>query len=78
MNIIYSDHANEGLIDRKISEWMIEETLFSPDSVVDSKKGRKIAQKIYGNKLLRVVYKKSANAYIVVTVYYSEPRRYVK
>ena len=70
MNIIYSPHANESLEERHISRSLINETLSSPDAVSESKKGRKIAQKGFGNKNLRVIYKDTGKSYIVVTCYF--------
>jgi len=38
--------------------------------------GRKIAQKIVGRKLLRVVYEQEDNVYMIVAAYYTKPERY--
>jgi len=52
--------------------------VLNPDLVVEGKKGRKIAQKLVGNKLLRVVYTSHGKTYIVVTAYYAKYGRYHK
>ena len=76
MRIVYSDHARQNMIERRISHEQIEETLFNPEKVTDSNKGRKIAQKTIGSRLLRVVYKEAEKVYIIVTVYYTKLGRY--
>ena len=45
---------------------------------MEGKKGRKIAHKMFGDKLLRVVFDAEANAYIVITAYYTKPKRYLE
>jgi|TARA_B100001971_G_C18038948_1_gene456594 hypothetical protein len=57
MRFYYTDHARENLIERKIRKEIVEETVLNPEEVFDDKKSRKIAQRIFGNRLLRVVYK---------------------
>ncbi|OFZ57714.1 MAG: hypothetical protein A2W77_05620 [Nitrospinae bacterium RIFCSPLOWO2_12_39_16] len=63
-------------------EW-IEETISSPVQLVDGYGGRKVAQKMFiiENKkyLLRVVFEKKDEVYIVVTAYFtSQINRYWK
>lgn len=77
MNIIYTDYAEETLKDREISKEGIESTLLNPIRIVEGKKGRKIAHKMFGDKLLRVVFDTEANAYKVITAYYTKPKRYM-
>ena len=78
MNIAYTNYAEEALRDREIGKEKIELTLIKPAKVVDGKKDRKIAQKIFGNKLLRVVYETEAKSYIVISAYYTKPERYAR
>lgn len=78
MNIAYTDYAEETLRDRQISKVNIESALLKPCKVVKGKKGRKIAHKMFGDKLLRVIFESDANAYIVITAYYTSPERYAK
>ena len=77
MNITYTNYAEETLRDREISKDNIEAALMQPIMVTEGKKGRKIAHKIFGNRLLRVIFEIEANAYIVITAYYTEPKRYM-
>jgi len=76
MKFIYTEHAEEGLIERKIRKYFVEDVVFNSDKVVESVKGRKIAQKEINDKLLRVVYKKTNKLYIVITAYYIKIRVY--
>ena len=78
MKIIYLDHAKENLAERKISKHLIKEAIHHPDEILESKKGRKIAHKLIGKKLLRVIYKHHPKAFIVITAYYTNPTRYMK
>jgi len=78
MKIVYTDYAEDTIKDRKFSKEIIEDSLKNPDEIVKGKKGRKIAHKIIGNKLLRVVFEEYAKTYIVITAYYAEPKRYMK
>ena len=75
---VYLKHARESIRERKITESVIEDAIFNPDETIPSKKGRKIAHKIIGNRLLRIIYKKHKKAYIVLTAYYTKPERYTK
>ena len=78
MKIRYADHAKEGMGDRKISKQLVEKALNNPDEVIQGKKGRKIAHKLVGQRLLRVVFKPKEKSYIVITAYYAAPERYVR
>ncbi|MBI2141032.1 DUF4258 domain-containing protein [Candidatus Woesearchaeota archaeon] len=77
MNSTYTDYAEETLKDREISKENVELALLKPIILSEGKKGRKIAHKIFGTRLLRVVFETEANAYIVITAYYAKPERYI-
>ena len=64
------------MLERKISRADVEATVLNPERVMDSKKGRKIAQSAVNNMLLRVIYKETEKVYIIVTVYYTRIGRY--
>jgi len=76
MKIVYSEHARQNMIERRITPTQVEETMLNPEQVVISKKERKIAQKTIGNRTLRVVYKETEKVYIIVTLYYTRIGRY--
>lgn len=77
MEFDYTDHAHQNMTERKLSKKVIEEVVKNPESVAEARFGRKIAQKTFGKKLLRVVYEQEGNAYVIVTAYYTEPERYL-
>jgi len=62
--------------ERKLSRNLIENIIINPEKVIEGSFGRKIAQKIIGNKLLRVIYEQENNVYIIITAYYTKPERY--
>jgi len=43
---------------------------------LDGNFGRKIVHKLIKDKLLRIVYEKESDAYIVISAYYTHPERY--
>jgi len=77
MKIEYTDYAEIKIVKRKLSKPQIENVMKNPDKILDGKEGRKIAQKILGKYLLRVIFEQHGNTYKVITAYYSEPERYV-
>ena len=79
MEINFTDYSEESISDRKINKEAIKDALLNPEEIVKTKKeNRKIAHKMIGNKLLRVVFETDKKAYIVVTAYYTHPERYMK
>ena len=76
MEFIYTSHAMQNIIERRIPKNIIEDCIKNPDSIISSKKSRKIAQKVIGNKLLRIIYKETEKVYIVITVYFTKTGRY--
>lgn len=44
--------------------------------VFNSAFGKKIAHKLIRNKLLRIVYTQRSEKYVVITAYFTEPKRY--
>ena len=62
---------------RGISKERVLETLAQPYSVVDGKFGRRIAQRIYGDYILRVVFEEHADHILVVTAYPAKAERYL-
>ncbi len=77
MEVYYTDYAEETLKDREISKENVELALLKPIVLSDGKSGRKIAHRLFGDKLLRVVFETGAKAYIVITAYYTKPERYI-
>lgn len=76
MEIIYTEHAEENITERKLEKEIIEDILRNPDQVISSRFGRQIAQRTVNGKLLRVIYEQQSNIYIVVTAYFTGTERY--
>lgn len=75
--------AQKKMARRGIPESQVEETLATPEQVVEGYEGRRVAQKriiIQGKeRLLRVVYEETESALVVVTAYFtSDIARYWK
>jgi len=76
--IVFHPYALYRMSKREIAKADVEETLAAPHSIVGAKFGRKIAQRIYGNYLLRVVFEEHPDHYLVITAYPSRPQRYLR
>jgi hypothetical protein len=76
MKIIFSNHARQNMIERRIPKHFVAEALNFPDKIILSRNDRKIVHKQFGNRLLRIIYKETGKVYIIVTVYFSRGDRY--
>ena len=56
MELRYTEHAEENIKERELDKAVIEDVIRDPDRVEHGKFNRKIAQKMVGVKLLRVIY----------------------
>lgn len=70
MPIVFSGHAKQQLRKRKISQRLVTDVVRNPDKTVSSFKGRKLRQRLIGDKILEVVTKTEGNKITVVTTYY--------
>ena len=78
MKIDFHSHAVEKLAKRNLDKSSIKEAIKSPDRVVEGRHGRKIAQKVYGRYVLRIVYEEHKEQILVITAYLASPKRYTK
>jgi len=76
--IVFHPYALYKMGKRGIVKANVEQTIGAPDSVVQAKFGRKIAQRTYGEHLLRVVFEEHADYYLVITAYPARPERYLR
>jgi hypothetical protein len=76
MDFIYTAHAEENILKRRLNKSIVEKTIQNPERIEVSRFGRKITQKTMDNKLLRVVYAEEHGIYIIITAYYTELHRY--
>jgi len=75
--IIFHPYALYKMERRGISSDKVSETLIQPYSIVDGKFGRKIAQRIYGDYVLRVVFEDHPEHVLVITAYPARAERYL-
>ncbi len=75
--INYYKHAEDQIKERKISKKEVEMTIKNPTEVVNGHGNRKIAHKVFDNKLLRVIYEKEGDKITVVSAYRADPKRYL-
>lgn len=74
MKIVFGLHAKNQFKERRISRKLVRKILQNPDSVLDGKNGRKIAQKIVLEGKFKFLYRvifemESKNNFLVVTAY---------
>ena len=76
--IRFHEHAEEKMRRRGISKEVALKTLENSEEVIDGKYGRKIAQKVFGKYLLRVIFEEHENYILVITLYLTKQRRYLR
>lgn len=67
----YTEHALLRMRQRRILERSVENALNHPDLSFVTSRGRSIVLKKYGDKFLKVIYEKSNDKIVVVTVYWT-------
>lgn len=70
--IIFTPHSLLKLKQRKISKKLIIKTLKNPDNVLKSYAGRKIADKKFDHRYLKVIFKTEKQNSIVITQYWTK------
>lgn len=76
-NIVFTNHSLERMKKYDISKDEVVEALMNPDEIIPGYMNRLIAQKYYGEYILRVIYEKINNI-CVITVYRARRKRYEK
>jgi hypothetical protein len=71
MLVEYTEHAILRMRHRKISKAIVEDAIQNPDLSFISRIHRLVALKKYDDKFLKIIYEKSNNKVIVVTVYWT-------
>jgi len=69
MKIVFIPHAIDRMKKRGITKEMVLETIKNPEKVVEGYKNRKVAQRMFGNMLLRVIYEEREDCLEIITVY---------
>lgn len=69
MRIVYTHHAQQRMVQRKVSPEQVKETAESPDEVLSGESGEEIAVRQYGEREVRVVYEElDPDTVVVYTV----------
>ena len=69
MRITYTHHAQQRMMQRKVSADQVTETLEAPDELVPGESGEEIAVKRFGAREVRVVYREAeAGSFVIYTV----------
>jgi hypothetical protein len=67
MKIRFSRHARRQMKWRKVAESEVQEAIYNPDKLEDTVKGRKIAFKMVGGRLLKITYLPDIEELTVIT-----------
>jgi len=76
-NIVFHPYALYKMNMRNLSRSTVLETVTHPYSVIDGKYGRRIAQKVQEDHLVRVVFEEHEDHLLIVTAYPSNQKRYL-
>jgi len=60
----------------EISKSLVRKGMENPDSVVDGRSGRKIAQKELDDHILRIIFEEEKDTSVIITVYKARSERY--
>lgn len=78
MAIIYTKHAEEMLVFRKIGRDKIESCIKSPDEVFAAKEGREAYLKNFGRNYLKIIVTKDGSNLVIITLHWLAKRRVKK
>lgn len=68
MKIILTDHTKERMVLRKITEKMVKEAVTAPDSEGLGYQNRSLVFKSFSAGMVKVVYAKEKDFYIIISV----------
>ena len=71
MIITYTEHAKARMALRKISRSEVEQTISEPYFSIPARSNRMVIVKKYQDKYLKVIFERSNDKIIVVTVYWT-------
>lgn len=75
MEIIYTKHAEEMIVFRKISKDLVYKCLKHPDKIIPAQQKKLTYLKDYGKKYLKIIVVKEKNRLIVVTAHWLDKKR---
>lgn len=72
MNITFSDHAQDKMVERNVDETEVERAIKSPDRRVFTVRNRRIVLKEFHDRIIIIIYTIENGLIIVVTVMVNE------
>ena len=76
--IVFHPYALYKMDKRNISKEEVIKTLKEPHPIMNGKYGRKISQRIYGRRVLRVIFEEYENHILVITAYPAKAESYLE
>lgn len=76
--IIYTKHAEEMLIFRKLKKSWVRKCIDNPDEILNAKEGKKAYLKDFGNNYLKVIVSKEKDDIFVITLYWLAKKKIKK
>ena len=76
MPFIYTRHAEQKILERKLSKKIIENAFYSPDTLIKEAEGVQIINKKLNGNIVRIVFRDSSEGYIIITAYFAKAERY--
>lgn len=78
MVIIYTKHALEMLVLRKLKKELADKCAKNPDKVLSAKEGKKMYLKDFGKNYLKLIISEEREQLIIVTLYWLAKKRVEK
>jgi len=75
VKILYTKHAQEMIVFRKLNKRLIGKCVKNPTKVLPAKLGRKIYLKDFGKNFLKLVVSKEGSNLVIITAYWLEKKR---
>lgn len=76
MPVVFSDHAKKKLRSRGISQKRVTETASNPEEILPSFKSRRLRQRRFGDKILRIITITEGPRITIITGYYVRRKKY--
>lgn len=75
MAIIYTKHAKEMLLLRKINKHLVEKCTSNPDEILPALEGKRIYLKDFGKNYLKLIVSEKNDDKLIVTLYWLAKKR---
>lgn len=75
MAIVFTKHAKEMLVFRKIKEGLVNECINNPDQILPTREYKKIYLKDFGKNYLKLIVLEEDEERVIITLYWFAKRR---